>query len=55
MSDNLHHSWLLAELPFDMLLKVLNKYNVNGVLDISAISTHLSGFTLVPDYTTALG
>ena len=55
MSDILHHSWLLAELPFDMLLKVLNKYNVNGLLNISAISTHLSGFTLVSNYTTALG
>ena len=31
-------------------MKMLSKYNVNGVLKLSAVSTHPSEFTLVPDH-----
>ena len=49
MSDHQRHSRVLAELPFDVLLKVLGECDVDGVLNLSAVSTHPSEFILVPD------
>ena len=39
MSKHLPHSRLLAELPFDVLLRVFDECDVDGVLNLSAVST----------------
>jgi len=39
MSDNLHQSRLLADLPFDALLKIFGECNVDDVLNLSTVST----------------
>ena len=39
MSNSLRWSRLLADLPFDVLLKILSECDVNDVLNLSAVST----------------
>jgi len=39
MSDNLCQSRLLADLPYDVLLKILSECDIDGVLNLSAVST----------------
>ena len=38
MSDNLRQSRLLADLPFDVLLKIFSECDVDDVLNLSAVS-----------------
>ena len=38
MPDNLRQSRLLADLPFDVLLKIFSECDVDDVLNLSAVS-----------------
>ena len=39
MSDNLPHSRLLGDLPFDVLLNIFDECDVVGILNLSVVST----------------
>ena len=39
MSENSRQSQLLADLPFDVLLRIFSECDVDGVLNLSAVST----------------
>jgi len=39
MPDNLRQSRLLADLPFDVLLKIFSECNVDDILNFSVVST----------------